>query len=141
MSHVKGAFALRQLIFHPKTPKQGHCLRDILESFKLGALYSIIVFICLYHQCSKDCGHGTQTRPVMCRFNGTIATNEHCSVVHKPIVSRSCYGRKCKTSSEIARDARSNWEVSEWSQVKMLFFLTFRLKQLRLSIEVSRKTQ
>ena len=74
-------------------------------------------------QCTKQCGKGTQTRLVLCGFNGTIVSDKYCDERMKPGERRFCNEEKCQSIGDVSKSDKDqldgNWELSKWSEVSV----------------------
>ena len=89
-------------------------------------------------QCSTPCGNGTQTRLVLCGFNGDIVHNNKCDDSKKPNPSKACNQSPCPEamahdSPPVARASSTHWRVSTWSQCSTSCGLGHRTRTVQCS--------
>uniref|UniRef100_A0A7M5V8I3 A disintegrin and metalloproteinase with thrombospondin motifs 9 n=2 Tax=Clytia hemisphaerica TaxID=252671 RepID=A0A7M5V8I3_9CNID len=74
-----------------------------------------------WSKCTLPCGNGTQTRLVLCGFNGAIVSNMQCDPSQKPSDRRRCNQHRCPEAMAhdpppVARATASHWRVTMWSE-------------------------
>lgn len=73
-----------------------------------------------WSKCTKPCGGGTQTRLVLCGYNGTIVTDEWCESEGKPKERRYCNLIDCKPAGDspvmVISPVSTSWRAGEWSK-------------------------